>query len=107
MTHLLREIAYVRSGDKGDICSFGVIAKAPEYYNMLLRAVTPERIKQLYGDFVKGAVHVYRLDNIHAVNVVMEQALGGGAPSTLRLDQTAKSLGHAILRLSIDGMSGP
>ncbi len=106
MPHLLREIAYVRSGDKGDICSFGVIAKAPEYYEMLLRAVTPERVKQLYGDFVKGAVHVYRLDNIHSVNVVMEQAIGGGAPSTLRLDQTAKSLGNAILRLPIEETPG-
>jgi len=105
MSHLLREIAYVRSGDKGNICSFGVIAKAPEHYDALLRTVTPGRIKQLYGDFVKGAVHVYRLDNIHSVNVVMEQALGGGAPSTLRLDQTAKSLGNAILRLPIDGLS--
>ncbi len=105
MSRLLREIAYVRSGDKGNICSFGVIATAPEHYETLLRTVTPGRIKQLYGDFVKGAVHVYRLDNIHSVNVVMEQALGGGAPSTLRLDQTAKSLGNAILRLPIDGTS--
>jgi hypothetical protein len=101
MADLLRDIAYVRSGDKGNVCSCGVIAKAPEFYESVLRTVTPERVKRLYGDFVKGAVHVYRLDNIHAVNVVMEQALGGGAPSTLRLDQTAKSLGHALLRLPV------
>src|ERR1017187_532959 len=105
MSRLLREIAYVRSGDKGNICSFGVIATAPEHYEVLLRTVTPARVKQLYGDFVKGAVHVYRLDNLHSIHAVMEQALGGGAPSTLRLDQTAKSLGNAVLRLPIDGIS--
>ena len=41
MSRLLREIAYVRSGDKGNICSFGVIAMAPEHYETLLRTVTP------------------------------------------------------------------
>ena len=106
MVRRLRDIAYVRSGDKGDICSFGVIAKAPEFYDTVLRTLTPERIKQLYGDFVRGAVHVYRLDNIQAANVVMERAVGGGASRTLRLDQTTKSLGHAVLRLPIDEVPG-
>jgi hypothetical protein len=100
-TRLLRDIAYIRSGDKGDICSVGVIAKAPEYYDALLRSVTPQKVKELYGEFVKGSVTVHRLDNIHAVNVVMQQALGGGATKTLRLDQTGKALGNALLRLTI------
>jgi hypothetical protein len=39
------------------------------------------------------------MDNIQAVVVVMQQALGGGATRTLRLDQTGKALGHALLRL--------
>jgi hypothetical protein len=32
----------------------------------------------------------------------MEAALGGGATRTLRLDQTGKALGNAILRLPVD-----
>ena len=39
------------------------------------------------------------MDNIQAVVVVMHHALGGGATRTLRLDQTGKSLGHALLHL--------
>jgi len=101
MTRLLREIAYVRSGDKGDIVSVGVIAKSPADYPDLLRSVTPERVKALYGSHVLGKVTVYRLDNLEAVNVVMEHALGGGATRTLRLDQTGKALGSAILRLPL------
>ena len=99
---LLRDIAYVRSGDKGDICSVGVIARSREDYPAVLRTVTAERVRALYGTYVKGAVHVYRLDNIEAVNVVMEQALGGGATRTLRLDQTGKAFGNALLRLTVD-----
>jgi len=39
------------------------------------------------------------------VVVYMKGALGGGATRTLRLDQTGKSIGNAILRLPItDGV---
>ena len=101
MTKLLRDISYVRSGDKGDICTAGLIAKTPQDYPVILRSVTPEKVKALYGDWVKGRVDCYPMDNIQAVVVVMEQALGGGATRTLRLDQTGKALGHALQRLPV------
>ena len=101
MQKLLRDIAYVRSGDKGDICTAGLIAKTPQDYPLLLRSVTPEKVRRLYGEWVKGPVNCYPMDNIQAVVVVMEQALGGGATRTLRLDQTGKAMGHALLRLLV------
>jgi hypothetical protein len=103
MSTLLRDIAYVRSGDKGNTLTIGVIATDSEHYPVILRTVTPERVKALFGDWVKGAVLVYPMDNIEAVVVYMEDALGGGATSTLRLDQTGKSIGNAILRLPLVG----
>jgi len=101
MTKQLSDIAYIRSGDKGDICTAGVIAKTPDAYPILKQVLTPERVRALYGEWVKGPVHCYPMDNIEAVVVVMEGALGGGATRTLRLDQTGKSMGHALLRLAI------
>lgn len=98
---LLRDCAYVRSGDKGDVVSAGVIAQRPEYYEDILAAVRPEAVKELFGDWVTASVEVHRMDNIHAVLVVMNGGLGGGATSTLRLDQTGKSLGNALLRLEV------
>ena len=98
---LLCDIAYVRSGDKGDVCSAGLIARRPEHYPLLLRSVTPESVRALYGEWVHGDVQCHRMDNIGAVVVVMRGALGGGATRTLRLDQTGKSLGHALLRLPV------
>lgn len=98
---LLRDIAYVRSGDKGDSVTIGVIAKAPDHYPALLRSVTPEAVQELFGDWVKGPVEVYHMDNIEAVVVVMRRSLGGGATRTLRLDQTGKALGNGILRLPV------
>jgi hypothetical protein len=101
MTRQINEIAYVRSGDKGDVCTAGLVAKSPQDYAKLRASVTPEAVKALYGEWVKGDVQCHPMDNIEAVVVVMHGALGGGATRTLRLDQTGKSLGHALLRLPV------
>jgi hypothetical protein len=101
MTDLLKDIAYVRSGDKGDTVTIGVIAKAPEHYETLRHSVTPQAVKALFGDWVKGEVKIFEVANLHSLSVFMRGALGGGATRTLRLDQTGKSLGNAILRLPI------
>lgn len=98
----LCDIAYVRSGDKGDTASFGIIARESRHYPEILRTVTPQRVKAVYGDWVRGPVEVYRMDNIETVVVVMRRGLGGGATRTLRLDQTGKSLGNAMLRVPLD-----
>lgn len=106
MTLQIKDIAYVRSGDKGDVCSVGLVARGPKEYAALLTSVTPKEVKTLYGDWIQGEVECYPMDNIGALVVVMRQALGGGATRTLRLDQTGKSLGHALLRLPVRDAGG-
>lgn len=101
MTLQVKDIAYVRSGDKGDVCSVGLVARGPQEYAQLLASVTPADVKGLYGDWVQGEVECHPMDNIGAMMVIMRDALGGGATRTLRLDQTGKSLGHALLRLPV------
>ncbi len=101
MSQTLADICYIRSGDKGDICTAGLIARDPDQWERLKRSVSPEKVRALYGHWVAGPVHCYPMENIQAVVVVMEHALGGGATQTLRLDQTGKSFGHALLRLPV------
>lgn len=101
MQRILADICYIRSGDKGDTCTAGLIAKSPDYYPLLLRSVTPQSVRALYGDWIRADVVCHPMDNIHALVVVMNGALGGGATQTLRLDQTGKALGHALLRLPV------
>jgi hypothetical protein len=98
---ILADIADVRSGDKGDNVSIGVLARRPEDYAALLRALEPARVAALFGDWVRGPVHVYPMPNIDGCLVLLERGLGGGATRTLRFDQTAKALGNAILRLPL------
>ena len=98
----LNELAYARSGDKGDVCNSGLMAKSARIYARLLEAVTPGRVAEHYGDMVKGDVVIYPMDNIDSLLIVLNQGLGGGATTTLRYDQTGKAMGTALLRLSID-----
>lgn len=102
----LAEIAFARSGDKGDRSDLGVFAPAgphiEQVYEVLKAEVTADRVKALFGDFVLGEVTRYEVDNIHALKFVMEQALGGGGPRSLRADNLGKAFGGAVQRLEIE-----
>jgi len=102
MKKLLGEIAHTRSGDKGDTSNIGVIAFRPEHYAIILREVTPERVKAFFGDLVKGPVERFELPNLHAVNLLLHEALGGGGTISLRVDAQGKTYGAALLRMEID-----
>ncbi|MEJ2678365.1 MAG: hypothetical protein P8174_04715 [Gemmatimonadota bacterium] len=54
----LYRLAHARSGDKGDTVNVGVIALEPEYYDILAERLTPERVKDHFGELVKGEVEV-------------------------------------------------
>ena len=53
MTVPLSRIAHARSGDKGDTANVGVIAYDPKHYPLLVREVTPERVKAHFGELVR------------------------------------------------------
>ena len=102
MGRILADIAYARSGDKGDVSNIGVLAKNEASYQELLDLLTPERVKRHFGEWVQGDVTVYPMPNIHGFNVLCRQALGGGATRTVRFDQTGKAMSTALLRMPID-----
>ena len=102
MKKMLGEIAHTRSGDKGDTSNIGVIAFRPEDYAVILRDVTPERVKAHFGDLVKGEVERFELPNLHAINLLLHEALGGGGTVSLRVDAQGKTYGAGLLGMEID-----
>ncbi len=98
----LNQIAHGRSGDKGDTSNVCVFARKPEYYKIIEREVTPEKVKKYFGDMVKGTVTRYEVPSLDGFNFVMKHALGGGATHSLRLDSLGKSMGSAFLRMKIN-----
>jgi len=99
---MLRDICWYRSGDKGDISNIGLMAKDEKAYEIIKKQVTPERIKAHFKGWVKGDVVIYPMDNLQALEIVMFEALGGGATKTLRIDQTGKSMGNGLAKMEVE-----
>src|ERR1700742_3890365 len=98
----LREICGYRAGDKGDIANVAIFADDDETYRLIVREVTAERVKAHFGPMVHGRVERYEAANVRALNFVMQGALGGGGPRTLRADSLGKTLGGALVRMEIE-----
>jgi hypothetical protein len=98
----LIEIAHARSGDKGDTANIGLIALKPEFYPVLVREVTAERVKNHFADICKGDVERFELPNLNALNFLLHQCLGGGGTVSLKTDPQGKTLSSALLRMEID-----
>jgi hypothetical protein len=98
----LSDIAHTRSGDKGDTCNIGVITLDESHYPVLLREVTPERVKRHFGALVQGDVERFELPNLGALNFLLHGALGGGGTVSLRTDAQGKTFGAALLSLEIE-----
>ena len=102
----LRELCGYRAGDKGDIANVALFADDDETYALIVREVTAARVKEHFATMVLGRVDRYEAANVRALNFVMQGALGGGGPRTLRADSLGKTLGGALVRLEIDVPDG-
>jgi hypothetical protein len=98
----LVELAHARSGDKGDTANVGLIASRPEYYAILVREVTPERVKQHFAGVCLGKVERYELPNLAALNFLLHESLDGGGTLSLKADPQGKTYSSALLRMEID-----
>ena len=102
----LSQLAHTRSGDKGDTCNIGVIVWEERFYPILVRELTPERVKQHFGALVQGEVERFELPNLGALNFLLHQSLGGGGTVSLRTDAQGKTFGAALLSLEIEVPAG-
>ena len=98
----LIRLAHARSGDKGDTANIGLIALRDEYYPVLVREVTRERVKQHFDGICKGEVERFELPNLQALNFLLHESLGGGGTLSLMTDAQGKTFSTALLRMEID-----
>lgn len=98
----LWEVAFVRSGDKGDTADLNLFAPDGDVYDAVAAQVGANRVAELLAGFVTGPVTRYELPNVWALKFVCDGALGGGGAASLRADNLGKSLGGALLRLTVE-----
>jgi hypothetical protein len=98
----LIEIAHARSGDKGNGSNVGIIARHPDIYPFLKEELTAERVKEHMRHICKGDVERYVLENIGALNFILNESLGGGGTVSLKLDAQGKTHASTLLRMELD-----
>ena len=101
----LIEVAWARSGDKGDAFNVGVIARRPELLPWIRAALTEDAVKAFFAHEFEGATHPevrrYELPGMNAINLHCIQSLGGGQFASLRLDPLAKGKGQQLLDMKV------
>ncbi len=99
----VEDLAWARSGDKGDKANIGVIARRPEFMDALWSALTTEFIGEAFSHFMEDKAEVQRfyLPGSHAINFLMDRSLGGGGAASLRNDAQAKGFAQILLSQTI------
>ena len=103
----LLRIAHARSGDKGDTANVGLIALRPEFYPVLVKEVTAERVKKHFEGICLGDVERFELPNLGALNFLLHESLDGGGTLSLKADAQGKTYSAALLRMEIEVDSLP
>ena len=98
----LVDIAHARSGDKGDTANVGVIALKPEWYPIISRELSRERVAQHFRGVITGNVERFEVANLNALNFLLHGALDGGGTLSLKTDAQGKVFSTALLRLTLD-----
>src|SRR4051794_30667452 len=87
----LDDIAYARSGDKGDTANICVFPFKDEDYVVLCERLTADVVARRFAGLCEGTVNRYELPGTCGLNFVLTKALDGGVSTSLRVDVHGKS----------------
>ena len=99
---VLLDLCYARSGDKGNICNVGIVARSETIYDWLQATLTAGKVKEYFGDLCEGEVERFELPNLLALNFLLHDGLGGGGTSSLRIDPQGKTMAQGLLMMQLD-----
>jgi hypothetical protein len=97
----LREIAFARSGDKGNSANVAVFARTPAAYSWLRDHLTAASVETFFKPLGVGTVIRYEAPNLEALNFILPDILAGGGSRSLRIDAQGKTLGMALLEMPV------
>ncbi|XP_053471653.1 uncharacterized protein lratb.1 [Ictalurus furcatus] len=109
-SYRLEDLAYTRSGDKGDAANIGVIARHPLYFPYLKRFLTAEVVEKFFQHLIKKedgdlpSVTRFELPGVCGLNFLIRNSLGGGGVASLRSDPQGKAYGQMLLDYRLTGL---
>jgi hypothetical protein len=98
----IEHIAWGRSGDKGEASNVGVVARSPAAWEWLRANLTAERVAALMAGVARGRVVRHELPNLHALNFILHDSLGGGGSASLLTDAQGKTHAQSLLRAEVE-----
>ena len=90
-------IAHARAGDKGDVSNISLIAYLDNGWDTIYKLATKDKVFDIFKHMGASKVERYELPSLKALNFVIQNALGGGVNSSLRLDRHGKTLSSHLL----------
>jgi hypothetical protein len=101
----LIDVAWARSGDKGDAFNVGVIARDSAFTPYIRAALSEAAVQTFFAHEFEGGAHPkvirYEVPGLNALNFHCLDALGGGQFASLRLDPLAKGKGQQLLEFPV------
>lgn len=99
-------VAHGRSGDKGADVNVGVRARHPDFFPVIVRELTVERVSEYLAHLEASEVKRYELPGIQALNFLLVGGLGSGGTASLRFDPQGKAVAQQLLDMAIDLPAG-
>ena len=97
----LQQLAFARSGDKGDHANIGVIARKPIYLPYIRNGLKPEIIADYFSHLLNGEINIWDVPGISGLNILLRNSFGGGGMSSLRIDPQGKAYAQQLLEIQI------
>ena len=99
----LIDLAWGRSGDKGNKANIGIIARKAEYLPYIWAGLTTDFIGETYAHFMAhpAAIETFLLPGSNALNILIDDVLDGGGPASLRNDAQGKGFAQILLAKTI------
>ena len=105
----LIDLAWARSGDKGDHSNIGVIARNLDFVPFIAAALTEQAVAEWMAHTLNpetGKVTRWSLPGFNAFNFLLEHSLGGGGVASLRIDPQGKAFAQQLLEFPVPVPSG-
>lgn len=100
----LIELAWARSGDKGDHSNIGVVARHPDFLPFIDAALTETAVAEWMQHTLNpdtGKVTRWAMPGLNALNFLLEHSLGGGGVASLRIDPQGKAFAQQLLEFPV------
>ena len=97
----LSQLAYARSGDKGNHANIGVISRKPEYLPYIQKALSSETVANYFSHVLDGEVLSWDVPGVNGLNFLLKNSLGGGGMASMNIDPQGKSYAQQLLEYEI------